>query len=84
MSKASAIIRIPGGRRAKWAVLVFWLVIVAVAGPLADKLTGAEKNDSSGLAFRQGRVDPGGGPSVEVPVPQYIHRPSWSMTARPA
>ncbi len=25
MSKASAIIRIPAGRRTKWAVLVFWL-----------------------------------------------------------
>ncbi len=47
MSKASAIIRIPGGRRTKWAVLVFWLVIVAVTGPLGGKLTGAEKNDAS-------------------------------------
>ena len=47
MSKASAIIRAPGGRRTKWAVLVFWLVIVAVTGPLAGKLTGAEKNDAS-------------------------------------
>jgi RND superfamily putative drug exporter len=47
MSKASAIIRVPGGRRTKWAVLVFWLVIVAVTGPLAGKLTGAEKNDAS-------------------------------------
>ena len=35
------------GRRAKWAVVVFWLIIVAVAGPLSGKLTGAEKNDSS-------------------------------------
>jgi RND superfamily putative drug exporter len=47
MSKASAIIRIPGGRRTKWAVLVFWLVIVAVTGPLGGKLTGVEKNDAS-------------------------------------
>jgi RND superfamily putative drug exporter len=47
MSKASAIIRVPSGRRAKWVVLVFWLVIVAVLGPLAGKLTGAEKNDAS-------------------------------------
>jgi RND superfamily putative drug exporter len=37
----------PAGRRAKWLVLVFWLVLVAVAGPLSGKLTGAEKNDSS-------------------------------------
>src|SRR5260370_3037003 len=47
MSKASAIIRIPAGRRTKWAVLVFWLIIVAVLGPLAGKLTGAEKNNAS-------------------------------------
>jgi len=38
MSKASAIIRLPAGRRTKWAVLVFWLIIVAVTGPLAGKL----------------------------------------------
>ena len=47
MSKASAIIRVPAGRRTKWAVLVFWLIVVAVLGPLAGKLTGAEKNDAS-------------------------------------
>jgi RND superfamily putative drug exporter len=37
----------PAGRRAKWLVLVFWLILVVVAGPLSGKLTGAEKNDSS-------------------------------------
>jgi putative drug exporter of the RND superfamily len=37
----------PAGKRTKWLVLVFWLVIVALAGPLSWKLTGAEKNDSS-------------------------------------
>src|SRR3984957_6730760 len=47
MSRAQTIIAIASGRRAKWAVLVFWLIVVAVAGPLAGKLTGAEKNDSS-------------------------------------
>jgi RND superfamily putative drug exporter len=46
MVRASAIAGIPAGRRAKWGVLVFWLVVVAVAGPLAGKLTGAEKNDA--------------------------------------
>ncbi|HET6190636.1 MAG TPA: hypothetical protein VFE59_27000, partial [Trebonia sp.] len=35
------------GRRAKWLVLVGWLIIVAVAGPLSGKLMGAEKNDAS-------------------------------------
>ena len=42
-----AVISAPAGRRTKWLVLVFWLVLVAVAGPLSGKLTGAEKNDAS-------------------------------------
>src|ERR1700685_1516947 len=47
MSRARTIITLASGRRAKWSVVLFWLIIVAVAGPLAGKLTGAEKNDSS-------------------------------------
>ena len=47
MSRVRAIVGLPSGRRAKWVVLAFWLIIVAVAAPLAGKLTGAEKNDSS-------------------------------------
>ena len=47
MSVLRRIVQAPSGRRTKWLVLVFWLVIVAVAGPLSGKLTGAEKNDSS-------------------------------------
>jgi len=36
----------PAGRRTKWAVLIFWLIVAAlVAGP-AGKLMGAEKNDA--------------------------------------
>ena len=46
MSKARAIVGFPGGRRGKWVVLVLWIVILAVAGSLAGKLTGAEKNDT--------------------------------------
>jgi putative drug exporter of the RND superfamily len=38
---------LPAGRRTKWLVLVFWLVLVAVAGPLSGKLTGAEQNNTS-------------------------------------
>src|SRR6202044_3585036 len=38
---------VSGGRRAKWLVLVGWLIIVAAAGPLSGKLMGAEKNDAS-------------------------------------
>ena len=46
MRRVSAIVRVPGGRRAKWVVLVFWLLVVAVAGPLSGKLMGAKKNDA--------------------------------------
>ena len=36
----------PAGRRTKWAVLIFWLIVAAmVAGP-AGKLMGAQKNDA--------------------------------------
>jgi RND superfamily putative drug exporter len=32
--------------RVKYLVILFWVAVVAVAGPLAGKLTGAEKNDT--------------------------------------
>jgi len=41
------LISIICGRRSKFAVLVFWLLAVAVLGSLAGKLQGAEKNDAS-------------------------------------
>ena len=47
MGVIRAMIKAPAGRRGKWLVLVIWLVLVAVAGPLSGKLTGAEKNDAS-------------------------------------
>ncbi len=34
------------GRRIKFVVILFWLVVVALAGPLAGKLSGVEKNDN--------------------------------------
>ena len=47
MSVLRRIAVFPAGRRTKWLVLVFWLVLVAVSGPLSGKLMGAEKNDTS-------------------------------------
>jgi RND superfamily putative drug exporter len=47
------------GRRTKWLVLVFWLVVLATLAPLAGKLTGAEKNDNSSWL-------PGNAESTEV------------------
>jgi RND superfamily putative drug exporter len=46
MNTARAIVRLPSGRRTKWLILVFWLIVVAALGPLASKLTNAEKNDA--------------------------------------
>jgi uncharacterized membrane protein YdfJ with MMPL/SSD domain len=40
VAKASALVGIPAGPRTKWLVLVFWLILVAVAGPLSGKLMG--------------------------------------------
>ncbi|HEX3814585.1 MAG TPA: MMPL family transporter [Mycobacteriales bacterium] len=35
------------GRRSKYLVLVFWVVVVGLAGPLAGKLSKAENNEAS-------------------------------------
>jgi putative drug exporter of the RND superfamily len=42
-----SVARVLTGRRTKFLVLVFWLVLAGIAGPLAGKLTGAQKNDSA-------------------------------------
>jgi RND superfamily putative drug exporter len=34
------------GRRIKYLIILFWLIVVAIAAPLAGKLTGAQKNDA--------------------------------------
>jgi len=46
MNGVGRFARFPCGRRTKWVVVVFWVVVVALAGPLAGKLTGVQKNDS--------------------------------------
>jgi putative drug exporter of the RND superfamily len=47
MGAARRIAGLPAGRRTKWLVLVFWIVVFGVAGPLAGKLNSAQQNDSS-------------------------------------
>jgi RND superfamily putative drug exporter len=47
MSRARTIATFPAGRRTKWIVLAFWIIVVVVAGPLSGKLMGAEKNDAT-------------------------------------
>ncbi|MEN3304334.1 MAG: putative drug exporter of the superfamily [Micromonosporaceae bacterium] len=43
---ARSLVGVITGRRIKYLIILFWLVVVGVAGPLAGKLTGAEKNDA--------------------------------------
>src|SRR5260370_31625350 len=45
--RAARIAAWPCSRRTKYLVLVFWILVVAVTGPLSSKLMGAEKNDAS-------------------------------------
>ena len=47
MSAVRKIAEIPAGRRTKWLVVGFWVIVVALAYPLSAKLMGAEKNDAS-------------------------------------
>ncbi|MFI0372318.1 MMPL family transporter [Actinomadura sp. 1N219] len=47
MSRTYKFASLPCGRRGKWVVLAVWIVLLAVAMPLAGKLTGAQSNDSS-------------------------------------
>jgi putative drug exporter of the RND superfamily len=44
---ADRLITIICGRKSKYLVVAFWLIVVAVTGSLAGKLQGAEKNDAS-------------------------------------
>jgi putative drug exporter of the RND superfamily len=41
------IARLVSGRWSKWVVLALWIVVLAVAAPMAGKLSGVEKNDNS-------------------------------------
>src|SRR6266545_2445869 len=47
MGGARRIASFPCGRWSKWAVLVFWIAVFVVAGPLAGKLNSAQQNDAS-------------------------------------
>ena len=46
MNGVGKIAAFPCGRRTKWLVVAFWVLVLVVAGPLAGKLTGVQKNDA--------------------------------------
>jgi putative drug exporter of the RND superfamily len=45
--RASRIAALPCGRRTKYVVLIFWVIVIVLTWSLAGKLMGAEKNDAS-------------------------------------
>jgi RND superfamily putative drug exporter len=47
MNQARRLAALPCGRWSKWVVLVFWVAVLVVAGPLAGKLDSAQQNDAS-------------------------------------
>jgi putative drug exporter of the RND superfamily len=47
MGGVRRLVAIPSGRWTKWAVLVFWVAVFVIAGPLAGKLNSAQQNDAS-------------------------------------
>jgi RND superfamily putative drug exporter len=47
MSGTRRIANLVCGRWSKWGVLVFWIAVFVVAGPLSGKLNSAQKNDAS-------------------------------------
>jgi RND superfamily putative drug exporter len=47
MAAARGLAGMVSGRWTKWMVLALWVVVFAVAWPLAGKLNGVEKNDNS-------------------------------------
>jgi RND superfamily putative drug exporter len=47
MSRGHRLAALPCGKRTKYLVVAFWIVVIALTGSLAGKLQGAERNDAS-------------------------------------
>ncbi|MGI8856742.1 MAG: MMPL family transporter, partial [Thermomicrobiales bacterium] len=47
MRAVASILSFASGRRAKWLVLLFWVVVLVIAVPFASKLMSAESNEAS-------------------------------------
>jgi len=41
-----SVVNIVTNRRIKYLIILFWLIVVALAAPLSGKLSGAQKNDA--------------------------------------
>jgi len=47
MRTLTSILTFASGRRAKWLVVLFWVIVLVIAVPFASKLTSAESNEAS-------------------------------------
>ena len=47
MGAVTALLRFAAGRRAKWLVLLFWVVVAALVAPFASKLTRSRRTTAS-------------------------------------
>src|SRR5450631_3293072 len=47
LAEVGKLARLPAGRRSKWAVLIFWVIVAALAAGSSGLLMGAEKNDAT-------------------------------------
>jgi len=46
MAKVGKLAWLPAGRKSKWAVLIFWVVVAGIAAGPSGMLMGAQKNDA--------------------------------------
>jgi RND superfamily putative drug exporter len=47
LAEVGKLARLPAGRKSKWAVLIFWVIVAALAAGSSGLLMGAEKNDAT-------------------------------------
>ncbi|MFI0351855.1 MMPL family transporter [Actinomadura sp. 9N407] len=73
-TRAYRLAAMVSGRRTKWAVLAFWVILLATLGPLAGKLGDVEENDAAAWL-------PSGAESTQVVELQERFRQDETMLA---
>ena len=81
-SRARRITALPCGRRTKYLVLGFWILVIAVAAPLSFKLMGAGKNDAS--AHLPASAEPVQEPNLQGKFPATNLNPAVVAYVRPS
>ena len=79
---ANRLIAFICGRRTKWVVVAFWLLVVVALGSLAGKLQGAEKNDAS--SYLPGSAESTQELNEQAAFQSRITTPPWWYTSATA